>query len=175
MYIKKVEARINEEAERATHYLDGTTEDPIVRVCHSTTDIEIIFYMLKCFLLSNVKLIRSYTSCHLNFFFILMNTIWYLLRIMIFNFYFVHFCVFLFYLEKVLCHLKDAHSSFPPKDYYSQSWLCTLIKVSSTSEILSSTWKLLVMLYDIFLCCVGFCDQEKIQLSQNKKKVYTIL
>jgi cullin 3 len=28
VYIKKVEARINEEAERATHYLDGTTEDP---------------------------------------------------------------------------------------------------------------------------------------------------
>lgn len=39
VYIKKVEARINEEAERATHYLDGTTEDPIVRVCHFTTYI----------------------------------------------------------------------------------------------------------------------------------------
>lgn len=32
VYIKKVEARINEEAERATHYLDTSTEDPIVRV-----------------------------------------------------------------------------------------------------------------------------------------------
>lgn len=32
MYIKKVEARINEEAERATHYLDQSTEDPIVKV-----------------------------------------------------------------------------------------------------------------------------------------------
>ena len=32
MYIKKVEARINEEAERATHYLDKSTEEPIVRV-----------------------------------------------------------------------------------------------------------------------------------------------
>ena len=32
MYIKKVEARINEEAERATHYLDKSTEEPIVKV-----------------------------------------------------------------------------------------------------------------------------------------------
>ena len=32
VYIKKVEARINEEAERATHYLDQSTEDPIVKV-----------------------------------------------------------------------------------------------------------------------------------------------
>ena len=32
MYIKKVEARIYEEAERATHYLDKSTEEPIVRV-----------------------------------------------------------------------------------------------------------------------------------------------
>jgi cullin 3 len=32
VYIKKVEARINEEAERATHYLDKTTEEPIVKV-----------------------------------------------------------------------------------------------------------------------------------------------
>jgi len=32
VYIKKVEARINEEAERATHYLDKSTEDPVVRV-----------------------------------------------------------------------------------------------------------------------------------------------
>ena len=33
VYIKKVEARINEEAERATHYLDKSTEDPMVKVC----------------------------------------------------------------------------------------------------------------------------------------------
>ncbi|XP_055954698.1 cullin-3-like [Patella vulgata] len=32
VYIKKVEARINEEAERASHYLDKTTEEPIVKV-----------------------------------------------------------------------------------------------------------------------------------------------
>ena len=32
VYIKKVEARIIEEAERATHYLDKSTEEPIVRV-----------------------------------------------------------------------------------------------------------------------------------------------
>ncbi|KAH3808321.1 hypothetical protein DPMN_136674 [Dreissena polymorpha] len=32
MYIKKVEARINEEAERATHYLDKSTEERIVKV-----------------------------------------------------------------------------------------------------------------------------------------------
>ncbi|KAH9488998.1 Cullin-3B [Bulinus truncatus] len=32
VYIKKVEARINEEAERAKHYLDKSTEDPVVEV-----------------------------------------------------------------------------------------------------------------------------------------------
>lgn len=32
MYIKKVEARINEEAARAKHYLDGETENRIVEV-----------------------------------------------------------------------------------------------------------------------------------------------
>ena len=32
VYIKKVEQRINEEAERATHYLDKSTEERIVRV-----------------------------------------------------------------------------------------------------------------------------------------------
>ena len=32
VYIKKVEARINEEAERAKHYLDKSTEEPIVKV-----------------------------------------------------------------------------------------------------------------------------------------------
>ena len=32
VYIKKVEARIHEEGERATHYLDKTTEGPIINV-----------------------------------------------------------------------------------------------------------------------------------------------
>ncbi len=32
VYIKKVEARIHEEGERATHYLDKSTEGPIIRV-----------------------------------------------------------------------------------------------------------------------------------------------
>jgi len=31
MYIRKVEARIQEEAERARHYLDKSTEDRIVK------------------------------------------------------------------------------------------------------------------------------------------------
>lgn len=31
-YIRKVEVRINEEAERARHYLDKSTEGPIVSV-----------------------------------------------------------------------------------------------------------------------------------------------
>ncbi|KAK2143738.1 hypothetical protein LSH36_816g00043 [Paralvinella palmiformis] len=35
VYIKKVEARINEEAERATHYLDKSTEEPIVKMENS--------------------------------------------------------------------------------------------------------------------------------------------
>lgn len=34
VYIKKVEARILEEAERATHYLDKSTEEPIVKVTY---------------------------------------------------------------------------------------------------------------------------------------------
>ena len=32
VYIKKVEARIHEEGERATHYLDKSTEGPIINV-----------------------------------------------------------------------------------------------------------------------------------------------
>ena len=38
VYIKKVEQRINEEAERATHYLDKSTEERIVRVRSLTTN-----------------------------------------------------------------------------------------------------------------------------------------
>ena len=36
VYIKKVEARINEEAERAKHYLDKSTEEPVVKVSSSS-------------------------------------------------------------------------------------------------------------------------------------------
>ena len=32
MTLHQVEARINEESERAKHYLDPTTEEPIVKV-----------------------------------------------------------------------------------------------------------------------------------------------
>lgn len=53
VYIKKVEARINEEAERATHYLDQSTEEPIVKVLeeeliskHMKTIIEVRKYMI---------------------------------------------------------------------------------------------------------------------------------
>lgn len=37
VYIRKVEARINEETERAQHYLDKSTEEPIVKV-HTCLD-----------------------------------------------------------------------------------------------------------------------------------------
>uniref|UniRef100_X2AMG5 Cullin family profile domain-containing protein n=1 Tax=Capitella teleta TaxID=283909 RepID=X2AMG5_CAPTE len=58
VYIKKVEARIHEEAERATHYLDKSTEDPIVKVLedelickHMKTIVEVeysgVVHMLK--------------------------------------------------------------------------------------------------------------------------------
>lgn len=43
VYIKKVEARINEEAERATHYLDTSTEDPIVRVSITWNSVDVRF------------------------------------------------------------------------------------------------------------------------------------
>lgn len=50
VYIKKVEARINEEAERAKHYLDESTESRIVEVVeeelikkHMKTIVEVIF------------------------------------------------------------------------------------------------------------------------------------
>ena len=39
VYIRKVEARINEEAERAAHYLDKTTEEPIVKVICQERDM----------------------------------------------------------------------------------------------------------------------------------------
>ncbi|KAL9963581.1 hypothetical protein ACROYT_G027104 [Oculina patagonica] len=58
VYIQKVEARINEESERAKHYLDPTTEDPIVKVVeeelirkHMKTVVEMensgVIHMLK--------------------------------------------------------------------------------------------------------------------------------
>ena len=34
VYIKKVESRIQEEQERAMHYLDKSTKEPIVRVSY---------------------------------------------------------------------------------------------------------------------------------------------
>ena len=42
VYIKEVEQRINEEAERATHYLDKSTEERIVRVSAATLDYDTI-------------------------------------------------------------------------------------------------------------------------------------
>lgn len=49
VYINKVEQRINEEAERAKHYLDESTEDLIVKVVeeeliskHMKTIVEVI-------------------------------------------------------------------------------------------------------------------------------------
>ncbi|XP_068732101.1 cullin-3-like [Montipora capricornis] len=58
VYIQKVEARINEESERAKHYLDPTTEEPIVKVVeeelirkHMKTVVEMensgVIHMLK--------------------------------------------------------------------------------------------------------------------------------
>ena len=37
MIFQQVEARINEESERAKHYLDPTTEEPIVKVTFFTS------------------------------------------------------------------------------------------------------------------------------------------
>jgi cullin 3 len=58
VYIKKVEARIHEEAERATHYLDKSTEDPIVKVLeeeliskHMKTIVEVCFISIMLFYL----------------------------------------------------------------------------------------------------------------------------
>ena len=41
VYIKKVEQRINEEAERATHYLDKSTEERIVKVKTSLIQLHV--------------------------------------------------------------------------------------------------------------------------------------
>ncbi len=38
MYIHKVAARISEEAERAVHYLDKSTEERIIRVLEGMTN-----------------------------------------------------------------------------------------------------------------------------------------
>lgn len=66
VYIKKVEARINEEAERAKHYLDESTEPRIVEVVeeelikkHMKTIVEvssIIFVYLTKYLLVLIAL-----------------------------------------------------------------------------------------------------------------------
>lgn len=53
VYIKKVEARINEESERAKHYLDESTEPRIVEVVeeelikkHMKTIVEVLLELL---------------------------------------------------------------------------------------------------------------------------------
>ena len=55
VYIKKVEARINEEAERAKHYLDESTEPRIVEVVeeelikkHMKTIVEVSVIVYNC-------------------------------------------------------------------------------------------------------------------------------
>lgn len=62
VYIKKVEARICEESERAKHYLDESTESRIVEVVeeelikiHMKTIVEVCVYMLVkiCIILMN--------------------------------------------------------------------------------------------------------------------------
>ena len=42
MYIHKVAARIKEEAERAVHYLDKSTEERIIRVLEGLLNISFI-------------------------------------------------------------------------------------------------------------------------------------
>lgn len=58
VYIARVEARIGEEAERARHYLDETTEPRIIAVLehelierHMKTIVEVILYTLVAFTL----------------------------------------------------------------------------------------------------------------------------
>ncbi len=45
MYIHKVAARISEEAERAVHYLDRSTEERIVRVLEGINNIFIFIFI----------------------------------------------------------------------------------------------------------------------------------
>lgn len=63
MYIKKVEARINEESDRAKHYLDESTESRIVEVVeeelikkHMKTIVEVCFYIIN-FYHVNIKFV----------------------------------------------------------------------------------------------------------------------
>ncbi len=53
MYIRKVAARISEEAERAVHYLDKSTEERVVRVLEGMTKRKdlIIFSLIFLFIL----------------------------------------------------------------------------------------------------------------------------
>ena len=55
-YIRKVEARIEEEAERARHYLDKSTEGPIISVLEK----ELISRHMK----SIVEVMRAMTYCY---------------------------------------------------------------------------------------------------------------
>jgi hypothetical protein len=43
VYIRKVAARIGEEAERAVHYLDKSTEERIIRVLEGRKNKTVIF------------------------------------------------------------------------------------------------------------------------------------
>ena len=54
VYISKVEARINEEAERAKLYLDKSTEEPIVKVCNGMVVFSVAHKKL---LLSNLNML----------------------------------------------------------------------------------------------------------------------
>lgn len=70
VYIKKVEARINEEAERATHYLDESTEERIVEVVeteliknHMKTIVEVRKFLTNVMLKSSWNRWRIRESC----------------------------------------------------------------------------------------------------------------
>ena len=68
VYIKKVEARINEESERAKHYLDESTEQRIVAVVeeeliqkHMKTIVEVKLLDL-CVLMLHIKVMFVFTD-----------------------------------------------------------------------------------------------------------------
>lgn len=65
VYIKKVEARINEESDRAKHYLDESTESRIVEVVEE----ELIKKHMKTIVEVSIQLILEYlTSYYHNIF-----------------------------------------------------------------------------------------------------------
>ncbi len=68
VYIKKVEARIHEEGERATHYLDKSTEGPIIKVLeeelvskHMKTIVEVRMFTTCQMLVDEIICMPSYT------------------------------------------------------------------------------------------------------------------